>query len=121
MLAALAETIDAVTTTATPDRRTARAGASGNVRAGASGTARVEAARLANWDQDERIAAVELGSRLGENPEAVVARLRRTSAGCDWMIGRWELLGNGLKTADEGKPDCRWTDADLALALNLLG
>ena len=83
--------------------------------------ARVNAARFANWDQDERIAAVELGSRLGENPEAVVARLRRTSAGCDWMIGRWELLGNGLKTADEGKPDCRWTDADLALALNLLG
>ena len=185
MLAALAETIDAVTTTATPDHRTARAGASGTARAEASGTARAEAsmangrlshgptspegkersrrngckegltgkgvvlpeaaeaevgrreagfardfqprnaverelvrqmalgswrsgvlsirivghdarvnaARLANWEEDERIAAVELGRRLGENPEAAVARLRRTSAGCDWMIGRWEAAG----------------------------
>ena len=45
----------------------------------------------------------------------------RSSAGCDWLIGRWTLLGNGLSTADEGGPGCTWADADLALALNLLG
>jgi hypothetical protein len=37
------------------------------------------------------------------------------------MVGRWGLLGNGLKTAEEGGPACIWTDADLALAVNLLG
>jgi hypothetical protein len=83
--------------------------------------ARVNAARFANWEPDERLAAVELGRRLGEDPEAAVAQLKRTSAGCDWLIGRWELLGNGLLTAAEGGPDCQWTDADLALAVDLLG
>ena len=83
--------------------------------------ARVNAARFANWEQDEQIAAAEIGRRLADDPEAAVAQLQRTSAGCDWLIGRWTLLGNGLSTADEGGPDCTWTDADLALALNLLG
>ena len=83
--------------------------------------ARMNAARFANWVEDEQLAAVELGRRLGDDPEAAVARLERTSAGCDWLIGRWRLLGNGLSTADEGGPGCTWTDADLALALDLLG
>jgi hypothetical protein len=82
---------------------------------------RMNAARFANWEQDEQIAAAELGRRLADDPEAVVARLQRTSAGCDWLIGRWTLLGNALSSADEGGPGCTWTDADLALALNLLG
>lgn len=83
--------------------------------------ARVNAARFANWVEDERLAAVELGHRLGEDAEAAAAQLKRTSAGCEWLVGRWELLGNGLSTAEEGGPDCRWTDGDLALALDLLG
>ena len=81
----------------------------------------MNAARFANWEQDEQLAAAELGRRLADDPEAVVVRLRRSSAGCDWLIGRWTLLGNGLSTADEGGPGCTWTDADLALALDLLG
>ena len=68
--------------------------------------ARVNAARFANWVEDEQLAAVELGRRLGDDPEAAVAQLKRTSAGCDWLIGRWRLLGNGLSTAEEGGPDC---------------
>src|SRR4051794_26131556 len=83
--------------------------------------ARLNAARFANWEEDEQIAAVELGHRLGEDPEAAVAQLKRTSAGCDWLIGRWRLLGNGLSAAEDGGPGCAWTDADVALALDLLG
>ena len=83
--------------------------------------ARMNAARFANWEQDEQLAAAELGRRLGDDPEGAVIRLQRSSAGCDWLIGRWTLLGNGLSTADEGGPGCTWTDADLALALDLLG
>ncbi len=81
----------------------------------------MNAARFANWEQDEQLAAAELGRRLGDDPEVAVTRLQRSSAGCDWLIGRWRLLGNGLSTADEGGPGCTWTDADLALALDLLG
>ncbi len=65
--------------------------------------------------------ASELGRKVGDDPEGVVTRLRCSSAGCDWLSGRWMLLGNGLSTAVEGGPSCAWTDADLALALDLLG
>jgi hypothetical protein len=83
--------------------------------------ARVNAAKFANWVEDEQIAAIELGRRLGEDPEAAVALLKRTSAGCDWLAGRWRLLGNGLKAAGDGGPGCIWTDSELALAVDLLG
>ncbi len=79
------------------------------------------AARFANWEQDQQLMAGEIGRRLGEDPELAVVRLQRSSAGCDWLIGRWTLLGNGLSSAAEGGPGCIWTDADLALALDLLG
>jgi hypothetical protein len=83
--------------------------------------ARMNAARFANWEQDEQIAVVELGRKLADDPELVVAQLRRSSAGCGWLIGRWTLLENALLSADDGGPGCTWTDADLTLALNLLG
>ena len=81
----------------------------------------MNAARFANWVEDQQLAAAGLGRRLADDPERTVIRLRRTSAGCGWLTGRWALLGNGLSTADEGGPGCTWTDADLALALDLLG
>ncbi len=84
--------------------------------------ARRNAARFANWEQDEQLAAAELGRKLSDDPEGTVLRLMRSSAGCDWLIGRWTLLGNGLLSGDdEGGPGCTWTEADLALALDLLG
>ena len=83
--------------------------------------ARMNAAKFANWVEDQQLAAAGLGRRLADDPERVVIRLRRTSAGCGWLTGRWALLGNGLATAEEGGPGCTWTDADLALALDLLG
>jgi hypothetical protein len=83
--------------------------------------ARMNAARFANWEQDQQIAAAEIGRRLCDEPELAVARLKRSSMGCDWLIVRWRLLQNGLLAADVGGPGCTWTDADLALALNLLG
>src|SRR3954447_23844808 len=74
--------------------------------------ARMNATRFANWEQDEQITAAELGRRLADDPEAIVAGLQRSSAGCAWLIGRWTLLGNALSTAEEGGPGCAWTDAD---------
>jgi hypothetical protein len=83
--------------------------------------ARISAARFANWEPDEHLAAVELGRRLRDDPEDAVARLLGSSAGCAWLIDRWTLLGHGLTTDDEGEPGCAWTDANLALAVDLLG
>src|SRR3954453_12863953 len=33
-----------------------------------------------------------LGERLCEDPAGVVRQLRRSTAGCCWLIGRWETL-----------------------------
>ena len=38
--------------------------------------ARMNTARFANWEQDEQLAAAELGRRLGDDPEGAVIRLR---------------------------------------------
>ena len=38
--------------------------------------ARMNAARFANWEQDEQLAAAELGRKLAEDPEGAVIRLR---------------------------------------------
>ena len=63
----------------------------------------MNAARFANWVEDQQLAAAGLGRRLADDPERTVIRLRRTSAGCGWLTGRWALLGNGLSTADGGR------------------
>jgi hypothetical protein len=83
--------------------------------------ARRNAARFANWEPDEQLAAAEVGRRLRDDPEGAVTRLLSSSAGCDWLIDRWTLLGDGLRTADQDGPGCTWTEANLALALDLLG
>jgi hypothetical protein len=67
------------------------------------------------WDDDRRASVSELGARLGEQPEAVSARLRLSSQGCAWLIERWE----GLRHVSEGGGE--WTNTQHALALDLLG
>jgi hypothetical protein len=82
--------------------------------------ARVNVEKFAHWEQDQQIAAAEVGRRLADDPETVVAQLERSSAGCDWLIGRWTLLASALADANVGGPDCTWTGADVSLALDLL-
>ncbi|WP_435018217.1 hypothetical protein TA3x_000168 [Tundrisphaera sp. TA3] len=67
------------------------------------------------WDDDRRAEAEVAASRLPFEPAQAVERLRRTPQGCDWMIGRWELL------AREVEQDRPWTEAHVALAHDLLG
>ena len=83
--------------------------------------ARTGAARVTDWEYQGQLAAVELGRTLRDDPEGVVARLLGSSAGCAWLIDRWRLLGHGLSTDDGDGPGCAWTDADLALAVDLIG
>ena len=51
--------------------------------------ARMNAARFANWEQDEQLAAAEIGRRLGDDPEGTVIRLQRT-------LGRLRLADRPL-------------------------
>src|SRR5262249_1112293 len=74
------------------------------------------------WEEGQEIAAAEVGRKIAEEPPVAVAKLRLSTFGCDWLLDRWELLGNALFSAeDEDGPGCTWTDADVALALDLLG
>jgi hypothetical protein len=59
--------------------------------------------------------ARRLGARLTADPAAVAHRLRKTSAGCRWMLRRWDDLGETLDQAGF------WEISRLRLALALLG
>ena len=65
------------------------------------------------WDDDQQLAAETLGLKLGRTPGKVVAQLRASVAGCDWLLARWRAL------ARTGAPD--WTDEQQLLASHLLG
>src|SRR3954454_23971676 len=62
------------------------------------------------WDEareDEVLALVKL---LDKEPDAAVARLRRTGHGCRWLIARWRGLAERLD-----RPECEgggWGPAD---------
>jgi hypothetical protein len=59
--------------------------------------------------------ARRLGARLTADPAAVAHRLRKTPAGCRWMLRRWDDLGETLDQAGF------WEISRLHLALALLG
>ena len=70
---------------------------------------------ILTWDEDRKLEAEVLARRLSGDPAAVVGALRRTPHGCDWLIGRWELLA---KVA--GRLGA-WDDDQVRLAADLLG
>ena len=67
------------------------------------------------WDDDARLAAEVLGAKVAANPAAIVQQLRRSPAGCDWLIGRWEWLERAA-LAEAG-----WSSIQAELAAHLLG
>jgi hypothetical protein len=67
------------------------------------------------WDEDRRLAAEELGTRLAKDPARTVRRLRQTSQGCDWLIERWQGLTLSLQAGHA------WDADQTTLALDLLG
>jgi hypothetical protein len=68
------------------------------------------------WDEDRMAEAEALGKKLGANPSEVAGLLRRSPAGCDWMIRRWELLAMAAESNGNA-----WTPEQSALAFDLLG
>jgi hypothetical protein len=72
------------------------------------------------WDDDRRLDADELGARLAADPARVRGRLLRTAQGCQWLIDRWDVLGQTL-LAQNDDDNAAWTEEQEALALDLLG
>jgi hypothetical protein len=67
------------------------------------------------WDDDRRVAAEELGSRLHTRPPLVARQLEMTPQGCSWLIERWEALALALEL------DMTWDDRYRLVAQDLLG
>ena len=67
------------------------------------------------WDDDRRLLALDLGDRIAGNPARVVAKLRATPQGCDWLIEQWGWLQSIL---DAGKT---WDEFHTSRAFDLLG
>ncbi len=71
---------------------------------------------LSVWEDDRDLDAEELGAKLGRDPSRMVARLRQSPQGCDWLIKRWGWLVKAAESGPEG-----WTEEQTSLALDLLG
>ena len=69
---------------------------------------------LSFWDEDQRLEVERVATRLSRQPARVVAELRRSPRGCDWLIDRWAMLAN---VADRHP----WTPEQAKLADDLLG
>ena len=67
------------------------------------------------WDDDQWSEAEVLGGKIRRKPAEVAEELRRTPAGCDWLMKRWAMLAETLELVGPWKAD------QLALAFDLLG
>ncbi len=63
------------------------------------------------WTEDRRLEVETIAAGLSRQPARVVARLRTTSYGCDWLIERWTNLADAEV----------WTDELVQRAHDLLG
>jgi hypothetical protein len=67
------------------------------------------------WENERRLAAEDLASRLAKRPGPTARRLLKTKQGCDWLLDRWRALGEIVARGEE------WTEPQKSLALDLLG
>ena len=65
------------------------------------------------WEDDQKLAVETLATKIAKEPAKVVAKLRETPSGIDWMIARWRIL---VKV----EPNL-WSDQQRDLAAQLTG
>ena len=65
------------------------------------------------WEEDQKLAVETVASRLAREPAKVVAQLRETPTGIDWLLARWRILARVEPRA--------WTDGQRDLAFQLVG
>ncbi len=66
------------------------------------------------WENDRRLDAETIGTQLARHPSKVVAQLKQTPQGCEWLIERWAMLLH-CATNTSG-----WDEPQTALAHHLL-
>src|SRR4051812_49188489 len=67
------------------------------------------------WDSDRQALVDDLGARLPRDPARVAPALGRSKQGSDWLLARWQGLGEVLET------NGAWDEAQRRLAFDLLG
>ena len=70
-----------------------------------------------HWTQDQHLEVQRLADKLpkAKTPGLIVAELRQTPAGCDWLIERWQELDRAIDLKEDWNDECR------TLAFDLLG
>src|SRR5262249_52514482 len=67
------------------------------------------------WDLDQQTYAAQLGHQLANAPGLIRPQLEGFLHGCDWLLGRWNLLAGALQERGD------WTVAERSLAIHLMG
>jgi len=65
------------------------------------------------WEDDQKLAVETLVLKLAREPARVVAKLRETPAGIDWLLARWRILARVEPR--------HWSDEQRELATRLVG
>jgi hypothetical protein len=74
------------------------------------------ALRESLWNDDDRRLAIDMIAKdIAKDPASVVARLKQSRHGCQWLLERWHVLGRLLEL------NGRWNDAQRSHAFNLMG
>jgi len=65
------------------------------------------------WEDDQQLEVETLATKLDRDPSRVVAKLKQSPTGCQWLLARWRLLARI-------EPQ-HWTDEQRTLAGRLVG
>ena len=65
------------------------------------------------WEDDQKVEVETLATKIERDPARVVAKMRQTPTGIDWLLSRWRILAK-VEPKD-------WTEAQMTLAKCLVG
>jgi hypothetical protein len=68
-----------------------------------------------HWDEDRSADVLRMVKRYAKKPGLLVASLKRTTQGCDWLLNRWHRLERALEANRE------LTQQERSLAFDLAG
>jgi hypothetical protein len=71
---------------------------------------------IKDWDDRREAEVLEIAKSFKDDPAAAVRALRRTAAGCDWLLLRWDLLAMQVEWRG-----CPYTEELVAELCRLMG
>jgi hypothetical protein len=78
-------------------------------------TARLTQRAQLCWNDDRRLEAEEIATRLPKEPAKTMRKLQKTRQGCEWLLERWDCLAQLMRETGE------WTPVQETLARDMLG